>query len=35
MGIFTWSCAAGELKVATIDLQRVLTEYYKAQEVVF
>jgi Skp family chaperone for outer membrane proteins len=33
LGIFTWSCAAGELKVATIDLQRVLTDYYKAQEV--
>jgi outer membrane protein len=33
IGIFTWSCAAGELKVATVDLQRVLTDYYKAQEV--
>src|SRR5262245_748859 len=33
IGVFTWSCVAGELKIATIDLQRVLTEYYKAQEV--
>ena len=32
IGILTWSSPAGELKIATIDLQRVLTEYYKAQE---
>jgi Skp family chaperone for outer membrane proteins len=26
------ACPAGELKVATLDLRRVMTEYYKAQE---
>ena len=32
LGIFTWSCVGSELKIATVDLQRVLADYYKAQE---
>ena len=30
--VFTWSCTAGEFRIATIDMQRVLGDYYKAQE---
>jgi outer membrane protein len=31
--VFTFSAVAGELKVATVDLQRLLAEYHRAQEV--